>query len=197
MRTRLLFALSSPFAAPLLAIAAPQTPLTTPATAETAAESDAAVPRVVKEENDERLVEIISDRAESVADFFARQPLVLADKPNTDGHFWSVAQTLDGTERRVFVSYPLSNQHDFAPYLYGAYYEIEPPAPAICALFAHEPVPTWANTALIMAPGDVTEGLASSAQVVGRITIKDRDKWLPSSEKAWKYRGEPADDAAK
>ena len=180
-------------ALPLLASAAPQAPPTSAPVAKSAADAT----HMVKEENDERLVEIISDRDESVAQFFARQKLVLADKLNTDGHFWSVEQTLDGATRRIFVSYPLSNEHDFALYLYGAYYEIEPPTPTICALFAHEPAPTWANTALILAPGVITEGLASSAKVVGRITIKDRDKWLPSSEKAWKYRGEKTDGAAK
>ena len=70
-----------------------------------------------------RSIEIVTDRHESVAQFFQRRKLALATSPILDGKFVQnaeLAKTKNTT--KVFVSYPLENDHDLSIRLYGAYF---------------------------------------------------------------------------
>ena len=166
-----------------------------PATAPPIAASRPDPMTILLRDSDElRAIEVQSDRKESIEEFFARQKLSLVGKPNTDGHFWSVGETIRDAPLKFFASYPLDNDRDFAPYRFGAFYELAPTSPTISALFQHSPTPlNWNNTLLIVAPsGDQSDAAVPvAARVVGRIFIKEPDKWAPYNEaQKLKYRGD-------
>ena len=58
--------------------------------------------KAVRDANDLRTIEIVTDRDETVAQFFARQQLSLVDNANTDGKFWSIGQIANGEANKNF-----------------------------------------------------------------------------------------------
>ena len=150
-----------------------------------------AKPKTVCDDTKGRTIEIVTDRDETVEQFFARQQLSLVDNANTDGKFWSVDQIVKGQATKIFVSYPLQNDQNFRLFRYGDFYHLEKPAPDVTALFADDLALNWKNTMLIVAPSPAAElslDLSLSdlnrpnARLVGRVFIKDRDKWRPEME---------------
>ena len=129
-----------------------------------------------------RAIELVTDRQETVPEFFARQKLVLVDNANTDGKFWSVPQIINGDASKFFVSYPLQNDQGFRLYRYGDYFQLEKPAPAVTALFGEKS--NGENTLLILAPDGTNgeDGHNKKARLVGRILVKDRANWRPEMD---------------
>lgn len=147
----------------------------------TTAGQEAKKLRAISDDNDLRTIEAMTDRDETVAQFFVRQKLVLVDNANTDGKFWSVDQIVKGEASHVFVSYPLQNDQGFRLYRYGDFYALEKPAPAVAALFARDS--NWKNSMLILSlstdDSATKDDLNKGARVIGRIFIKDRERWRP------------------
>ena len=144
-----------------------------------------------------RKIEVITDRDETVAQFFARQKLVLVNNANTDGKMRSVGQIVSGKAPQFFASYPLGNDQGFRLYSYGDFYNLEKPAPAVAALFTDDLAQNWSNTLLILAPLaaakqislDISDVKHPNARLVGRVLVKDREKWRPEIEAdALKYQ---------
>ena len=160
----------------------------------------AATSLYLRDSDEMRAIEVQSDRKETVEEFFARQKLSFVGKPNTDGKFWSVSETIRDEPLKFFASYPLDNDHDFALYRFGAFYEMAPTSPTVSALFQNSSTPlNWSNTLLIVAPtGDQSDtATAVSARIVGYVFIKDAAKWTPSREaEKLKYQGAQAANAA-
>lgn len=150
----------------------------------------------MRDNNSLRTIEIVTDRQETVAQFFKRQKLVLVDNANSDGKPCSIQQIVSGEVNKFFASYPLQNDQGFAPYLFGAEYQLEKPAPAVAALFADDLALDWQNTILILAPLDdeakTKENFNKKARLVGRILIKDREKWRPGMDAQKLKYHEPA-----
>ena len=132
-----------------------------------------------------RSIEIVTDRHESVAQFFQRQKLALATSPILDGKFVQnaeLAKTKDTT--KVFVSYPLENDHDLIIRLYGAYFFLASVSAEVQAIFNDDTAPAKAQTLLIFAPTATTkiEDNTAPVRLVGRIRIFDGANWSPSVE---------------
>ena len=94
-----------------------------------------ALVRTLIDKDKLRSIEIITDRHESIAQFFKRQKLIFASSPIQDAHSLSTAEQFKSDKpRTVFVSYPIDSDSDFNLKLYGAYFELAPPAPEVIAL---------------------------------------------------------------
>ena len=136
-----------------------------------------------------RSIEIVTDRHESVAQFFQRQKLAIAIAPTLNGKPVSNAELAKTTTTaKIFVSYPLENDHDMTIRLYGAFFSLAPVSQEVRALFdADEDAnPPKTRTMLIFAPIDTTkiEDTTAPARLVGRVRIFDGGNWLPGSEKS-------------
>lgn len=165
--------------------------------ADVPANTQATGARTVRDNNDLRTIEVVTDCNETVAQFFARQKLVLVDNANTDGKSRSVEQIVSGKAPKFFASYPLQNDQDFRLYRYGDFYHLEKPSPAVAALFKDDLKLNWKNTMLILAPLsaakqpslDLSDIKHPNARLVGRVFIKDRDHWRAEMDaKSLKYR---------
>ena len=177
----------------LLCAAPFATPISS-ATAEDAAKTPAATTEApktifVRDADANRAIEVVTDRPETVSQFFARQKLVLVDNANTNGKFWSVPQIVNGDASKVFVSYPLQNDQGFRLYRYGDFYNLEKPSPDVSRTLAIQPKLDWKNTMLIFAVStDDADGkktddaLNKTARLVGRILVKDRAHWRPEMD---------------
>ena len=140
--------------------------------------------RTIRDVSQLRSIEIVTDRDETVEQFFARRQLVLVDNANSDGKPCSVAQITQGDAAKFFASYPLQNDQGFRLFRYGDYYDLEKPAPAVAALFADDLALNWKNTLLILAPDatNTEDDLNKKARLVGRIFVKDRENWRPEMD---------------
>ena len=119
-----------------------------------------------------RSIEIITDRHESIAQFFARQKLVFASAP-MDGAkpLGNAGGFKSDKTRRVFVSYPIPNDSNFAPNLFGTYLDLQPPSPEMLALLGDQ---SAGNSLWIFALDNPAQELAEAskkrlARLVGRI----------------------------
>ena len=154
------------------------------------------MPSVIKDDNDLRTIEVVTDRNETVAQFFGRQRLVLIDNMNSDGKPVTFARIVRGEVPKFFTSYPLQNDQNFVIYRYGDYFQLTRPEPAVATavagLFDEKLKLDWNNTMLILAPNEKNseDGMNKKAQLVGRIFIKNRDQWRPEMDaETLKYRG--------
>ncbi len=133
-----------------------------------------------------RSMEIVTDRHESVAQFFQRQKLALAIAPILDGKPISNTDLANlKTTTKIFVSYPLENDHDLIIRLYGANFSLAPVSAEVQALFnGNDDVPPKTQTMLIFAPTDTTkiEDNTAAVRLVGRVRIFEGGSWLPESE---------------
>lgn len=181
------------FFAYLLMCAAPISAHINPARADcVVSQMPTAKVKIVRDDNNLRTIEVVTERDETVEQFFARQKLVLIDKASSNNKSWSVDQIVKGEAFRIFVSYPLQNDQGFRPYLYGAFYKLEKPAPAVAALFADDLAFNWKNTMLIvktLPPANpvsleltLSDMKRPNARIVGFVSIKDQRNWRPEME---------------
>ena len=148
------------------------------------AKTEMPLTRTLIDRDNVRSIEIVTDRRESVAQFFARQQLAVAIWPTLDGKFVKETSQWSGDKpRKLFVSYPLFNDEQFKMSLYGAFYEVSPLAPEVLSLLRDEAAPSSHRTLLVLAPGEKTDDrMKQTARVVGRIRVFG--SWLPDSEES-------------
>ena len=143
--------------------------------------------RTLIDRDDLRSIEVVTDRHESVEQFFGRQKLALGTSAVIDGKFVTdPAQWQSSKTRSLFVSYPLFNDEAFKMSLFGANFRLLPPATKVLALLKDQSGPSG-STFVILAPLGQLKGQTQPARIVGRIQVTGA--WQPSSEAALGFVG--------
>lgn len=129
-----------------------------------------------------RSIEIVTDRRESISQFFARQKLMVASSPTLDGRpVTNPAQWRGSKTKLLFVSYPLFNDSDFRMDLFGAYLELSPLTPALLDLLGSKMIAAPQRSLLILVPDEKRAGQKwPAARIVGRIQVLGA--WSPDKE---------------
>lgn len=157
------------------------------------------MPRTLIDRDANRSIEIVTDRHESISQFFQRQKVMIAHAPLTNRNVIPSANDLLKLTQptKVFVSYPLENDRGLTIFRYGANLLLAPPNAAVQELFSDNAKLSSRQTLLIFVAttSDSAENKVDNNDVpvrlVGRIRVIEGAFWSPESE-ADTFKYQPA-----
>ena len=151
---------------------------------EAATPREATLQRVLIDRDANRSIELVTDRHESVADFFARTKTFLAFNGMAAEKLISISEFLSNPKTtEVFVNYPLQSEHGYRLERYGAYLSLSPTEKIVAKFNTAESDTEVVETYLIFATADGLESdKVVNAAVVGIIRIFAPGQWQPEDE---------------